>query len=71
MLLLDYARDQLGLACRGRHNGRVITWTTSEKKAEEAVSAGANCTTATAHSGRVIGYEISFPVDREVIQKAA
>ena len=71
MLLIDYARRDVGMPMRGLHYGRHIGWTTDEKKRDALVAAGANCTTATTHSGRVLGYEISFAVGREMLRAVA
>jgi hypothetical protein len=60
-LLIDHLRA-LGLPCRGRMGGLVITWTTDEAKADAAREAGATVATVT-NAGRLLGYEVSFPAD--------
>lgn len=71
MLLLDYARDVVGMPTRAIYKGLNIGWTTDETKRDAMVAAGATCSTSRATSGRVIGFEISFPIGTEFEQAAA
>jgi hypothetical protein len=71
MLLLDYARNEVGLPMRGLHAGRHIGWTTDEAKADRMVDAGATVVRG-GHADRqeaipvqVPGWEISFAVGSE------
>lgn len=64
MLLLDYARDVVGMPLRGIHQGENVGWTTSEEKRDAMVAAGARCSSAL-QTGGLIGYEIHFPIGSE------
>lgn len=70
MLLVDYARDELGMPMRGLQFGTHIGWTTDGRKRDLLVAAGANSTTVT-WAGRTIGYEVTIPVGREVVEAQA
>ncbi len=65
MLLLDYARETVGLPMRGLHLGAHIGWTTNEEKAEKMALAGAR--RQRIHNG----WDISFAVDAEVEEDRA
>ena len=64
-LLIDYARDVIGLPMRGMHHGRHVGWTTDRVKAERAREAGANISYYESNDPRFCGWEVSFAADRE------
>lgn len=59
MMLLDYARDEVGMPVRGFHIGRHVGWTTDPAKADLMREAGATVT-GYAHAGWAGGWEVSF-----------
>lgn len=65
MLLLDYARNEVGLPMRGLAQGAHIGWTTDAMKAELMALAGAR--RQAIHNG----YDISFAVGAEVQEALA
>lgn len=71
MLLVDFARDEIGLQMGSRIGGLHIGWTTDQAKAEAFVTGGGRMTTITAQSGRLIGYEVSCLVGTEWLGAAA
>lgn len=69
-LLLDACRV-LGLPCRGRINGRVVTWTTDQSTAELALLAGARVVRAhSTFTNDPIGWEVSFSPDKYALTPA-
>jgi len=68
MLMIDYARNVVGMPTRGLHMGKHVGWTTDKEKHDLMVSVGADCRIVDAESGRVIGYEVSFSPGAEVSQ---
>lgn len=69
-LLLDACRA-LGLPCRGRHGGRVVTWTTDADVAESARLAGATIRTARGiFAPDPIFYQVSFDSEQYALTPA-
>lgn len=69
-LLIDACRA-LGLPCRGRVLGRVVTWTTDADVAERSRQAGATIRTARGiFSHDPIGFEVSFDLEQYALTPA-
>jgi hypothetical protein len=67
-LLIDYARDVVGMPLKGLKSGVHIGWTLDREKAERMRSAGASVAVAPQpreESG--VGYEVSFRVGKEAV----
>lgn len=62
MLLLEHARETVGLPVRAVAFGLNIGWTTDAEKAEQMREAGAKVEEVTTMSGRLLGYEVSFAI---------
>ena len=66
MLLIDYARDVVGLPLRGLYTGRLhVGYTGSQEKAERMREAGARVVSNRNTWSEIEGYEVSFPVGAE------
>jgi hypothetical protein len=62
-MLIDYARDVVGMPCKGQRGGVHVGWTRDAEKAEKMRAAGARVETAPQSDG--VGYEVSFGVGAE------
>lgn len=76
MLLIDYARNEVGLPMKGIHQSSHCGWTTDRAKADLMRSAGARVQSAPSldqrpEARRFDGWDISFPIGSETVKDIA